>query len=81
MARPLRPEVLDQLTRHGIRPGSDASLDRVRTFVRDLYNFELRRQRDRVRAGQLSKDELVEEVIELRRKYWVLSLPLDEWRS
>ncbi len=75
----VRPEILEQLSRHGVHPRDGTSLAQVRTFVRDLYNFELRQQRDRVRDGSLNKADLVEAVHALRRKYWVLSVPVDEW--
>jgi hypothetical protein len=74
-----RSEVLDQLARHGIRPGASTSPERVRTAVRDLYNYEIRRARDRVRRGWLAKAALADEVIVLRRRYWLLSIPVHEW--
>ncbi len=77
----VRPEINDQLARHGIRLLPKTPLAFARTFVRDLYNYELRRHRDLVRSGVLSKAELVEVVHRLRRKYWVLSVPLDEWQA
>lgn len=75
----LRQEIASQLACHGVHPREESSLDQVRTFVRDLYNHELRQQRDRVRAGTLEKADLVEEVHRLRRKYWVLSVPISQW--
>lgn len=77
----VRPEIQEQLSRHGVRLQRDTSLALVRTYVRDLYNFELRQQRDRVRAGALDKAKLIEEVHVLRRKYWVLSVPIEEWHA
>lgn len=77
----VRPEIKDQLARHGVRLLPTTPLEFARTFVRDLYNYELRRQRDLVRSGVLSKAELVEEVHALRRKYWVLSVPIGDWHA
>lgn len=77
----VRTEIEEQLARHGVRLMPTTPLEFARTVVRDLYNYELRQHRDRVRSGHLSKAELVEAVHALRRKYWVLSVPLDEWSA
>ncbi len=76
-----RPDILDQLARHGVKPAASTPPATVRTAVRDLYNYEIRRARDRVRRGELAKEALATEVLTLRRRYWLLSIPVHEWLS
>jgi hypothetical protein len=51
----------------------------VRDALNDLYRFELRRMRDRLRAGEMEKPEYLDRVVALRKKYWPLTLPLWAW--
>ncbi len=76
---PYRPEVLEQLARHGVRPDPTTPPSLVRSFVSRLYRYEIRGLRDRVRAGVMPAGELAAQVITLRRRYPVLSLPLAYW--
>src|SRR2546425_8432693 len=41
-----RPEVLEELLEHGVRPTERTRPELVHEFVSDLYRFELRRLRD-----------------------------------
>jgi hypothetical protein len=74
-----RPEVLDELARHGLRPRPDTSPARLREQINDLYRFEIRALRDRCRAGEFSTAELPSRVVELRKRYVLLSIPLASW--
>lgn len=74
-----RPEILTLLETHGVRPGAETTPDTARSVVRDLYNYELRRLRDRTREGRLPRTALAQEVRLLRHKYAILSIPLSEW--
>jgi hypothetical protein len=74
-----RPEVLDELARHGLRPGPDTSASRLREQINDLYRIEIRRLRDRCRAGEFPINELPTHVVELRRRYVLLSVPIENW--
>lgn len=74
-----RPEVLDELARHGLAPKADTPPTRLRDHVSDLYRFEIRRLRDRCRAGEFSVRELPARVVELRKRYVLLSVPVARW--
>ncbi len=74
-----RPDVLDQLARHGVRPAADTPPELARDFVSDLYRYEIRRLRDRLLAGRIAKVHYAGEVIALRKRYPVLSLPVRFW--
>jgi hypothetical protein len=74
-----RPEILDALARHGLRPAPDTRPDVLRDAVRDLYRYEIRRLRDACRGGAFPVRELSARVIALRRRYLLLSTPLARW--
>jgi hypothetical protein len=73
------PEILAELGRHGLIPASDTPPGRLRDAVRDLYKYEIRRLRDRVIAGDIRKHEYAGHVVELRKRYWLLSVPTELW--
>lgn len=74
-----RPEVLDELARHGLSPRPDTPLSLLREQINDLYRIEIRSLRDRCRAGEFPIRDLPRHVVELRRRYVLLSVPLDNW--
>ena len=74
-----RPEILDELARHGLRPKPGTSPQFLREAINDLYRIEIRQLRDRCRAGQFSTKELPAHVVELRKRYILLSVPLEHW--
>ena len=74
-----RPEVLEQLSRHGVRPTPATAPQLVHDFVNDLYRFELRRLRDRLVSGEIPKAGYYDRVVDLRRKYPLVSLHAREW--
>jgi hypothetical protein len=74
-----RPEVLDELARHGLIPKTTTSPQFVRDAISDLYRIEIRKLRDRCRAGEFSTRELPSHVVELRKRYVLLSIPTDRW--
>jgi hypothetical protein len=76
---PYRPGVLDQLLTHGVRPKSGTSPALVRTFLNDLYRYELRRLRGRLLAGAIAKPDYAAHVVRLRERYALLSLPVRLW--
>lgn len=75
----LKPEVLDELARHGLAPKPDTAPARLREQINDLYRFEIRRLRDRCRAGEFTTRELPARVVELRKRYLLLSIPVERW--
>ena len=69
-----RPDVVEHLLRHGVRPTDRTSPRLVRNFVRDLYKYEIRCLRDRYLRQDFPKVEYAGRVDELRRRYPVLAL-------
>jgi hypothetical protein len=74
-----RPEVLDALGGHGLAPAPDTQPERLREQINDLYRIEIRTLRDRCRAGEIPVGELASQVVELRKRYLLLSVPMDRW--
>ena len=75
------PELLDALAGLGIAPTPETPPEKVREYVNDLYRYELRRERDRLRAGLTEKAAYLDIVVALRKKYWVLSLQPAAWKA
>jgi hypothetical protein len=69
-----RADVLTQLLAHGVRPTSDTPPEKVHELVSDLYRFEIRRMRDRLVRGEFPKHEYFGRIVELRRRYPLVSL-------
>ncbi|HXG89180.1 MAG TPA: hypothetical protein VNJ02_12655 [Vicinamibacterales bacterium] len=74
-----KSDILDELARHGLCPKPDTVPTKLREQINDLYLIEIRRLRDRCRAGEFSTRELPGHVIELRKRYVLLSIPMDQW--
>ena len=74
-----RPDVLEQLLRHGVRPTDRTRPDLVRDFVRDLYKYEIRHLRERYLRRDFAKTEYAGRVDALRRRYPVLALQAREF--
>ena len=74
-----RAAILDELLRHGARPTSATRPELVHEFVSDLYRHELRRLRDRLIRKEFPKTEYFGRVVELRKRYGIISMPPVEW--
>jgi hypothetical protein len=74
-----RPAVLEQLWHHGVHPTSATPPQLVHEFVSDLYRYELRRLRDRLRRGEIPKAGYYDRVIQLRLAYPLVSLKAEQW--
>ena len=74
-----RPEVLEALARHGIVPGETTAPPLIRDQLNDLYRFEIRRLKQQLLGGQFPKERYLDLVVELRKHYWLLSIPTDRW--
>ena len=74
-----RPEILDELARHGLAPAAHTHPQQLRDAVRELYKYEIRRLKERLLAREFQKNEYAGRVIDLRRRYIILSIPLDRW--
>jgi hypothetical protein len=75
----LKPEVLEALAEHGLRPRDDTPLALLREQINDLYRLEIRKLRDECRAGAFPMTELAPRVVQLRRRYLLLSIPTAQW--
>ena len=73
------PEALEVLAGHGLRPGPGTRPAVVREALNDLYRYEIRRLRRRLRAGAIPMDRYKDHVIDLRKQYWLLSIPPERW--
>jgi hypothetical protein len=77
-----RADVRVALLALGVHPHDETPPARVREFVNDLYTWELRRLRQSLARGDFPKREYAGRVEALRRqRYWVLSLPIEQWRE
>jgi hypothetical protein len=74
-----KAEVLEELSRHGLNPAPTTPPEKLREQLNDLYRYEIRKLRDRCRAGEFSTRELPLHVIELRKRYVLLSIPMVHW--
>ncbi len=74
-----RAEVLEALARHGLAPRADTPPIVLRDAINDLYRYEIRRLRQRLLREEFPKDAYVPKVIELRDKYLLLAMPMEEW--
>ena len=72
-------EVLDTLATHGLAPHVHTPPAVVRAALSDLYRYEIRALRDALLAGRVEKAHYIGRVIDLRRKYWLLSIPVTRW--
>ena len=81
MPDPLRPEIVAELARHGLAPKAETSLLLLREQINDLYRVEIRKLRDRCRAGEFTTRELPAKVVELRKRYVLLSIPIAQWTT
>lgn len=73
------PKVLDELARHGLRPRPSTPPERLRDAVRDLYKYEIKCLRSELLARRIRKQDYAGRVIELRKRYWLLSIPTQLW--
>jgi hypothetical protein len=74
-----RAEVLEALARHGLAPRADTPPEFLRDAINDLYRYEIRRLRQRLLRKEFSTDAYVPQVVELRDKYLLLAMPVEEW--
>ena len=79
MAFRYHPVILDELAQFGVFPTSDTRPALVHEFISDLYRFELRRLRQRLVRGEIPKARYAAEVVELRRRYPLVSIRAALW--
>ena len=71
--------ILEELARLGVFPTEDTPPALVHEFINDLYRFELRRLRARLVSGEIAKAEYSSRVVELRRRYPLVSIRASLW--
>ena len=76
-----RPEVLEELQKHGVRPKPTTPPALVAEFVGDLYRFEIRRLRYRLLRREFAQRDYAARVIQLRRKYPLVSMRVQFWTT
>jgi hypothetical protein len=74
-------DILDQLAAHGLCPRPSTPPGVVRDALSDLYRYEIRRLRRTLLEGGIEKRDYSNHVIRLRKRYWLLSLPVDHWAA
>jgi len=74
-------ELAEALVALGLRPTSATPPALVRDALNDLYRFELRRMRDRLRAGEMPRAAYIDLVVATRKRYWPLTLQLPAWEK
>lgn len=79
MAYAYTAEVLEALAAHGLMPGPETPPQAVRDALRDLYKYEIKVLKRRLLAGEFPKPEYAGRVIQLRRRYPLLSVPVGMW--
>ena len=73
------PEAMEILAAYGLRPTPETPPTLVRDAISDLYRFEIRRLKQQLLAGQFPKERYLDLVVELRKHYWLLSIPIERW--
>ena len=74
-----RLAVLDELWTHGVHPTDRTRPELVHEFVSDLYRHQLRRLRQRLMRREFPKKHYAAQVISLRQRYRLISMPAAEW--
>jgi hypothetical protein len=74
-----RVDVVAELWKYGVRPTEHTPPELARTFINELYKFELRKLRARYMRKEFLKQEYHKLVIQIRDKYPVLALPPRLW--
>ena len=73
------PQILEELARHGLKPAAHTPPGRLRDAVRDLYKHEIKTLRARLLAGRIERRHYAAHVVELRKRYPILSVPTTLW--
>ncbi len=79
MAYEYRPEVMAQLALHGVRPVPSTRPAFVQRYLNALYRYELRVLKSRLQAGIVPRHAYNARIIDLRRQYPLVSLPVSAW--
>ena len=75
----LHPSVARALRAHGIEPAPEDTAESLRERLNDLYVGEVRRLKERQRAGEIARRDYAAHVAALRDRFPLLGLPLARW--
>ena len=75
------PELVEGLSLIGVAATPAMAPAATREIADDLYRDELRRLRVRLLTGEFDRAHYVELIIAARKKFWVLTLPLQAWEK
>jgi hypothetical protein len=76
-----KPEILALLAGHGVVPKPTTPPASARAVVNEIYRYELRLLRGRYVAGEFSKQEYYDKVVEIRERYPVMGVLTRHWCS
>ena len=76
---PFLPSVSRALLAHGLVPSDHDTATSLRERLNDLYLEEVRRLRERQRAGEIAKADYATHVQALRDRFPLLGLPVERW--
>lgn len=74
------PELIEGLLGIGVTPRADMAPAETRELADDRYKEELRLLRGRLLAGEFDRRRYVDLIVALRKRFWVLTLPLAAWQ-
>jgi hypothetical protein len=77
----LRAAVRDALERHHLEIRPEDTPATLRERLNDLYLEDVRRLRERQRAGEIALRDYAGHVRTLHEHYPLLGLPLDQWTN
>jgi hypothetical protein len=77
----LRPRVRAALLSHGIEPREDDTPASLKERLNDLYLQEVRRLRERQRAGEIALRDYAAQAEKLKQSFELLGLPLEQWEE
>jgi len=77
----LRAAVRDELARRGIEPTANDTLASLRERLNDAYLEDVRRLKQRQRAGEIPRREYAGHAQALKQSYPLLGVPLELWED
>ena len=75
----LRAEVREALAAHGVEARADDTPPALRERLNEVYLVEVRRLKERQRAGEIPLRQYAAHVEALKARFPLLSLPLSAW--
>lgn len=76
-----QPKVFEELARFGLCPSRATPPTLAKEYVNDLYRHELRTLRARLVARKIPRQGYSDRVVELRQKYFLLSIRVELWAT